>query len=82
MSRSANAPIIKEIKPRTSVFRNKIEYDQERDMIYIDGGESGPYALEEFLLLTSRGQVGFITADEVAEKIILKIKGDPTGPGW
>jgi hypothetical protein len=40
---------------------------------------SRPYSMEEFALLTSLGQMGFITAEKVAEKIILKIKDDPTG---
>ena len=79
MGRSPNAPIIKEVKPAAAVFRNSVEYDQEKKMVFIDGGESGPYSMEEFSLLTSLGQMGFITAEEVAEKIILKIKGDPTG---
>lgn len=79
MGRSCNMPIIKEIKPAAAVFRNSVGYNEKKKMVYIDGGESGPYAMEEFSLLTSVGQMGFITADEVAEKIILKIKGDPTG---
>jgi len=79
MGRSPNAPIIKEVKPAAAVFRNSVEYDQNKKMVFIDGGESGPYSMEEFSLLTSLGQMGFITAEEVAEKIILKIRGDPTG---
>jgi nucleoside-diphosphate-sugar epimerase len=79
MGRSPNAPIIKEVKPATAVFRNSVGYDEKKKMVFIDGGESGPYSMEEFSLLTSLGQMGFITAEEVAEKIILKIKGDPTG---
>ncbi len=79
MGRSPNAPIIKEIKPAAAVFRNSVEYDQNKKMVFIDGGESGPYSMEEFSLLTSLGQMGFITAEEVAEKIAMKIKGDPTG---
>jgi hypothetical protein len=79
MGRSPHAPIIKEVKPAAAVFRNSVEYDQKKKMVFIDGGESGPYSFEEFSLITSLGQMGFITAEEVAEKIILKIKGDPTG---
>jgi nucleoside-diphosphate-sugar epimerase len=79
MARSPNLPIIKEIKPAAAVFRNRVGYDERKKMVFIDGGESGPYSMEEFSLLTSLGQMGFITADEVAEKIILKIRGDPTG---
>ena len=79
MARSPNAPIIKEVKPAAAVFRNSVEYDEKKKMVFIDGGESGPYSFEEFSLITSLGQMGFITAEEVAEKIILKIKGDPTG---
>jgi len=79
MGRSPHAPIIKEVKPAAAVFRNSVEYDQKKKMVFIDGGESGPYSCEEFSLITSLGQMGFITAEEVAEKIILKIKGDPTG---
>lgn len=79
MGRSPQVPIIKEIKPAAAVFRNCVGYDETKNMIFIDGGESGPYSMEEFSLLTSLGQMGFITADEVADKIVLKIKGDPTG---
>jgi hypothetical protein len=79
MGRSPHAPIIKEVKPAAAVFRNSVEYDQKKRMVFLDGGESGPYSCEEFSLITSLGQMGFITAEEVAEKIILKIKGDPTG---
>jgi nucleoside-diphosphate-sugar epimerase len=79
MGRSPHAPIIKEVKPAAAVFRNSVEYDQKKKMVFIDGGESGPYSCEEFSLITSLGQMEFITAEEVAEKIILKIKGDPTG---
>jgi hypothetical protein len=79
MGRSPHVPIIKEIKPAAAVFRNGVGYDERKKMVFIDGGESGPYSMEEFSLLTSLGQMGFITADEVAEKIVLKIKGDPTG---
>jgi hypothetical protein len=79
MARSPNAPIIKEVKPAAAVVRNGVGYDEKKKMVFIDGGESGRYSMEEFSLLTSLGQMGFITADEVAEKIVLKIKGDPTG---
>lgn len=47
--------------------------------VFIDNGESGLYALEEFKALTSLKQMEYITPEEVAENVINEIKGFNTG---
>ena len=44
--------------------------------LYLDGGESGPYSLEEFRLLTSKDQMGIVSADEISE-IVLNVLKEP-----
>ncbi|MGK7909748.1 MAG: hypothetical protein AB4040_21285 [Synechococcus sp.] len=47
--------------------------------VYIDTGENGLYALAEFSTLTALRQMEFITAEEVAENVVLELKGGNTG---
>lgn len=61
---------IAEIKPGLAVFRATPikEAYKDGELIALDGGESGPYTDQEFLLLTS--QMRFTTAEHLAKQII------------
>ncbi|MBD3225312.1 MAG: short-chain dehydrogenase [Caldithrix sp.] len=47
--------------------------------VYIDTGENGIFSYEEFLAITSRGQMEFITPEEIANVVIYEIRGGNTG---
>jgi nucleoside-diphosphate-sugar epimerase len=46
---------------------------------YIDVGENGLFARDEFATVTALGQMEFITPEEVADYVIQEIEGRPTG---
>ncbi|MFQ5702989.1 MAG: short-chain dehydrogenase [Gemmatimonadales bacterium] len=46
---------------------------------FIDVGENGLFARDEFQTVTSLGQMEFITPEEVAEYVIMELQGRPTG---
>ncbi|MCC6012495.1 short-chain dehydrogenase [Candidatus Caldipriscus sp.] len=46
---------------------------------FIDTGENGLFSLEEFRSITSLGQMGMITAEDIAEVVMLEIEGKGTG---
>jgi len=46
---------------------------------YIDTGENGIFSLEEFTAITSRGQMEFLTPEEIANNVIYEIIGGNTG---
>lgn len=114
MSRTPDAPIIKEIKPATAIAWGDINYgiikpngesislvedDREINLknapntpkrlekqpqkplksVYISTGENGYFSLQEFITITAPGQMEFITAEEVARKVIQEIFGYHTG---
>lgn len=110
LSNNRRGPLVKEIKPATAVFDEKIHYSDDsgkrgevyttlinlknenefnqiskyfrtnrqikQSGYYLDGGESGRYSIQEFLLLTNRDLMGMTTAGEVAERIISEIEKD------
>ncbi len=47
--------------------------------VYIDTGENGIFSYEEFTAITSRGQMEFITPQEIANVVVWEIKGGNTG---
>ncbi len=47
--------------------------------VYIDTGENGIFSYEEFTAITSRGQMEFITPEEIANVVVWEIKGGNTG---
>ncbi len=47
--------------------------------VYIDTGENGIFSYEEFTAITSRGQMEFITPEEIANVVLWEIKGGNTG---
>jgi len=47
--------------------------------VYIDVGENGLFARDEFETVTALGQLEFITPEEVADYVIMELQGRPTG---
>ena len=47
--------------------------------VYINTGENGLFARDEFATVTALGQMEFITPEEVAEYVVLELEGRPTG---
>lgn len=47
--------------------------------VYIDTGENGIFSSEEFTAITSRGQMEFVTPEEIADNVIYEILGGNTG---
>ena len=47
--------------------------------VFIDTGENGIFSLEEFRAITSRGQMEFVTPEEIAGNVIYEIYGRNTG---
>ncbi len=72
------------IKLKNSIHRN-MKKGPWKDMgdtlkkVYIDTGENGIFSYEEFLAITSRGQMEFITPEEIANVVIYEIRGGNTG---
>ena len=49
------------------------------DGAYIDVGENGLFARDEFATVTALGQMEFITPEEVADYVIMELEGRATG---
>ena len=47
--------------------------------VFIDTGENGIFSYEEFTAITSRGQMEFITPEEIANVVVYEILGGNTG---
>lgn len=47
--------------------------------VYIDVGENGLFARDEFETVTALGQMEFITPEEVADYVMMELEGRPTG---
>jgi hypothetical protein len=47
--------------------------------VYVDVGENGQFAKDEFATVTALGQMEFITPEEVADYVMLEIAGRATG---
>jgi hypothetical protein len=55
------------------------ETGQSLDGVYIDVGENGLFARDEFATVTALGQMEFITPEEVADYVMMELEGRPTG---
>jgi hypothetical protein len=55
------------------------ELGRPLDGVYIDVGENGLFARDEFETVTALGQMEFITPEEVADYVIMELQGRPTG---
>ena len=53
--------------------------DQPLESVFIDTGENGIFALEEFATVTSVGQMEFVTPEEIAAYLVFEIEGRSTG---
>lgn len=53
--------------------------DQALESVYIDVGENGVFARDEFETVTSMGQMEFITAEDVANYVVMELTGRTTG---
>ncbi len=53
--------------------------DRVLESVYIDAGENGYFSAGEFAVLTAEGQMEFITPEEIADNVLLEIKGGNTG---
>jgi hypothetical protein len=51
--------------------------DRDLEGTFIDTGENGVFSLEEFKAITSLGLMEFVTPEEVADLVMLNIKGAP-----
>jgi len=49
------------------------------ESVYIDAGENGLFAVGEFTAITTLGQMGFVTPEEIAHNILVEIVGGNTG---
>ncbi|MEW6277972.1 MAG: short-chain dehydrogenase [Candidatus Eremiobacterota bacterium] len=47
--------------------------------VYVDTGENGMFSAEEFVAITSPGQMGFVTPEEIARNVVDEILGINTG---
>jgi len=55
------------------------QLDEPLEAAYIDTGENGIFALEEFTTVTSCEQMEFVTPEEIAHYLVLEIEGAATG---
>jgi len=53
--------------------------DEFLESVYIDAGENGYFSAGEFSVLTSEGQMEFVTPEEIADLTLIEIKGGNTG---
>lgn len=49
------------------------------ESVYVDVGENGIFARDEFETITSLGSMEFITPEEVGDYVVLELQGRPTG---
>jgi hypothetical protein len=56
-----------------------VALDETLKKVYIDTGENGIFSYEEFTAITSRGQMEFVTPEEIANNVVYEILGGNTG---
>lgn len=49
------------------------------ESVYVNMGENGLFANEEFATITALGQMEFITPEEIADYVVMELQGRPTG---
>ncbi len=57
----------------------KRDGDEVLESVYIDAGENGYFSMGEFAVITSEGQMEFVTPEEIADRAIMEIQGGNTG---
>lgn len=55
------------------------ELDALYENVFIDTGENGMFSLEEFVAVSSGGQMEFVTPEEIAQYTVFEIEGRQTG---
>ncbi len=74
----------KGIKLKDKILRN-MDKGPWKDMreklkkVFVDTGENGIFSYEEFTAITSRGQMEFITPEEIASSVVYEVLGGNTG---
>ena len=53
--------------------------DEVMHNVYVDSGENGLFALEEFATVTSDCQMEFVTPEEIAQYLVRELEGHSTG---
>jgi hypothetical protein len=53
--------------------------DEPYENVFIDTGENGQFALEEFAAVTSEEQMEYVTPEEIARYAVLELEGRSTG---
>lgn len=53
--------------------------DEVLQAAYVDTGENGLFSAEEFITITSPGQMEFVTPEEIARNVVDEIRGVSTG---
>ncbi len=53
--------------------------NENLEKVYIDTGENGIFSFEEFTAITSRGQMEFVTPQEIANNVVYEVLGGNTG---
>jgi len=79
-----DCPIEKALKLKDTIQRDMkkgpwIGLNETLKKVYIDTGENGIFSYEEFTAITSRGQMEFVTPEEIANNVIYEIIGGNTG---
>lgn len=69
-----------EIKSTKDLQFNKAaeKPDKNFEAVFVDTGENGQFAMEEFRTISNKRQMGFITKEEIAEVVINEIDGKKT----
>lgn len=62
-----------------SLARENFKQIGELEMVGVDTGENGFFARGEFEAVTSINQMEFVTPEEIAQNVLLEIKGSNTG---
>ena len=79
-----DCPIDKAIKLKDTIERDMkkgpwVKLNDTLKKVFIDTGENGIFSFEEFTAITSRGQMEFVTPEEIASNVIFEILGGNTG---
>lgn len=79
-----DCPIDKAIKLKGTMERDMkkgpwVKLNNTLKKVYIDTGENGIFSYEEFIAITSRGQMEFVTPQEIANNVTFEILGGNTG---
>jgi hypothetical protein len=79
-----DCPVERAIELRDTIQRDMdkgpwIDLKKTLSKVYIDTGENGIFSYEEFTAITSRGQMEFVTPEEIANNVIYEILGGNTG---